>query len=148
MTKYYVGNFIDATIKNEGDKREWAVCAYYGITRTTHDGKAYNKASDVDTGNKRISVKSSQCTLMSGSLCRGCSTFEGIWRRYRKQAHSEYTAYVTEDFYVYEMDMDEFSKFVHTFGRLGHESTSKGGELKMRVLKESKKMVKWLEERV
>lgn len=148
MTKYNVSEFINENIKNEGDKREFAICAYYGIERTVHDSKAYDVASDVELEFKGISVKASSFSLMSGKLCIGCSTFEGIWRRFRRNVHSNAFAYVTKSYDVYEMNIDEFSKFVHTFCRLGHESSSKGGYLKIRALNESNRMVSWLEERV
>lgn len=148
MTKYNVSEFINEDIKNEGDKREFAICAYYGIERTVHDSKPYDVASDVELEFKGISVKASSFSLMSGKLCIGCSTFEGIWRRFRRNVHSNAFAYVTKSYDVYEMNIDEFSKFVHTFCRLGHESSSKGGYLKIRALNESNRMVSWLEERV
>ena len=132
---------------NGGINKEWAVCQYYGIERHTHDNGSYDVASDVEVGDLHISVKSSGFTLMSGSKCRGCKTFEGIWRRYYKNAHSNTWAYVDNDFNCYIMNKKEFSKFVHTFGRLERESTKNGGDLKIKSLKESKKMVSWLEER-
>ena len=148
MTKYNVSTYIDETVKNEGDKREFAICAYYGIERTMHDSKAYNVASDVEVELKAISVKASSFSLMNSTLCVGCSTFEGIWRRFRRNVHSNCFAYVTKSYDVYEMDIDEFSKFVHTFCHLGRDSSSKGGGIKIRAYNESHKMVEWLEQRV
>ena len=62
-------NLIPVEAKKPSDAKEWAVCRYYGIERVSHDSKPYNVASDVDLGEKRISVKSEKFTLMAGSLC-------------------------------------------------------------------------------
>lgn len=133
--------------KNEGINREWALCHYYGIERHTHDHQAYNVASDVEVGDLQISAKASGFTLMSGSLCKGCKTFEGIWRRYYREVHSNTWAYITADWTCYLMDKKEFSKFVHTFCGLERESQKNGGGLKIKSRKESQKMVDWFEAR-
>lgn len=134
-------------VANAGIAREWSLCRYYGITRTSHDAQRYDVASDIDAGEKQISVKASGFTLMSGALCDGRDTFNGIWALYASRVHSNTFAYVTEDFTVYEMSLDEFAEFVHEFGRLEKESAKNGGALKIRCKKESKKMVGWLEAR-
>lgn len=134
-------------VTNEGIAREWALCRFYGITRTSHDAQAYDKASDIDAGEKQVSVKASGFSLMSGSLCKGCVDFDSIWKRYASRVHSNTFAYVTADYTVYEMTLDEFRSFVYEFGRLERESAKNGGALKIKCRKESKKMVGWLEAR-
>ena len=84
---------------------------------------------------------------MNGTLTKGCSTFEGIWRRYYKNCHSNTWLYVTHDWQGYIMNKKEFSQFVHTFAKLEHESTSKGGGLKIRNKKESRYIREWLEKK-
>ena len=130
--------------KNNGIAREWALCKYFGIERTKHDNGRYDTSSDIETETLNISVKATGATLMSGSLCKGCKTFEGIWRRYRKNVHSNTFAYITDDMQAYLMDINEFSKFVHKFGRLERESKKNGGYLKIKLAKESGKMRDWL----
>jgi hypothetical protein len=145
MYKIYLNENTER--KNNGIAREWALCNYYGIERHSHDNGSYDVASDVEVGEMKISAKASGFTLMSGGKCEGCKTFEGIWRRYYKNVHSNTWAYITENWECYIMDKKEFSKFIHTFGRLERESAKNGGGLKIRSLKESGKMIEWFEKK-
>lgn len=131
--------------QNAGIAREWALCRYYKVERTAHDALPYDKGSDLDTADgKHISIKASAFTLMSGSLCEGIEDFDGIWNLYAERVHSDTFAYVTADFTVYEMNLDEFKCFVYTFAHTERESEKNGGALKIRLRKESGKMLKWL----
>lgn len=130
--------------KNEGDAREWSVCAYMGVERSLHDSKAYDKDSDCVCGDMRISVKASAFTLMAGSLCEGLTDFDSIWNLYESKTHSNTFAYVTKDFIMYMMNLAEFKRFVYEFCGLERESEKNGGALKIRCRKESGKMLKWL----
>lgn len=131
--------------KNAGIAREWALCHYYMVERTSHDNLAYDKGSDLDTADgKHISIKASAFTLMSGSLCEGRNTFDDIWALYAERVHSNTFAYITADFTVYEMNLDEFKCFVYAFARTERDSEKNGGALKIRLRKESGKMLKWL----
>ncbi len=145
MTKHDLNNYSYIEAKNNGDRCEWMACAFYGVTREKHDSKSYDVASDIEISNKNISVKSNTATLISGSLCRGCHSFHGIWCRYRWRTHSNTFVYVTLTNYAYEMNIDEFSKFVHMFGYLTNEAQSRGGDLKIRLRAETKKMYDWLD---
>lgn len=142
MTNYRLTT--TTTTRNAGDAREWALCRHYMVERTAHDSGAYDRDSDINAGDKHISVKASAFTLMSGNLCEGLETFDGIWNLYATRVHSNTFAYVTVDYTVYEMNLDEFKKFVYTFCRLERESEKNGGALKIRCRKESGKMLKWL----
>lgn len=135
-------------VKNAGVAREWAVCRYYGICRTKHDSSAYDVDSDVNFGEKHISVKAEKFTLMSGKLCNGEETFDGIWALYESKVHSNTFAYVTKDGCVYEMNIHEFKEFVYEFCRLERESSKNGGYMKIRCRCESKYMIEWLQEKV
>ena len=130
--------------QNAGIAREWALCRYYKVERTAHDALPYDKGSDLDAAGKHISIKASAFTLMSGSLCEGVEDFDGIWNLYAERVHSDTFAYVTADFTVYEMNIDEFKCFVYTFAHTERESEKNGGALKIRLRKESGKMLKWL----
>jgi len=141
MTTYRIDRISH---KNAGIAREWALCHHYMVERTAHDSAAYDKASDLDAAGKHISIKASAFTLMSGNLCEGRDTFDGIWNLYEGRVHSDTFAYVTEDFTVYEMNIREFKTFVYAFGKLERESEKNGGALKIRLRKESGKMLKWL----
>lgn len=149
MTTYTIDRPTTATPKNEGIAREWALCHHYNVERTAHDSLAYDKGSDLDTADgKHISIKASAFTLMSGNLCEGIEDFDGIWNLYESRVHSDTFAYVTADFTVYEMTLGEFKMFVYTFARTERESEKNGGAMKIRLRKESGKMLKWLAEKV
>ena len=133
-----------STARNAGIAREHDLCAYMGIERTTHDSTDYRTSSDICVGDRHISVKASAFTLMSGNMCEGEDTFEGIWNVYKRNTHSNEWAYVTEDYTVYMMNMAEFEKFLRAFGKTERESEKNGGQMKIRCRKESKKMLAWL----
>lgn len=135
------------TTRNAGDAREWSIAARYGIARSKHDSGAYDRDSDVNAGDKHISVKSAKFTLMSGNLCEGRDTFDGIWELYAERVHSNCWAYVCKDGRVYEMNKAEFKQFVYEFCRTERESEKNGGQMKIRCRDESKKMLAWLEAR-
>lgn len=130
--------------KNAGIAREWALCRHYMVERTAHDSLAYDKGSDLDAAGKHISIKASAFTLMSGALCEGLEDFDSIWNLYESRVHSDTFAYVTADFTVYEMNIAEFKKFVYMFAHTERESEKNGGQVKIRLRKESAKMLKWL----
>ena len=147
MKSANISKFAPASVKNAGIAREWAVCSYVGITRVTHDHTSYDKDSDVNVGDRHISIKASKFTLMSGSLCEGLTTFDAIWALYENKTHSNTFVYVTADFTAYEMNMDEFKTFVYTFCHIEKESAKNGGAYKIRCKAESKKMLQWFNER-
>lgn len=132
-------------IRNKGILSEWALAAYYGVERKTHDHRRYDEASDISINGKEISVKSDRFTLMSGNLCGGIKTFDGIWNLYRRTVHSNTFAYITLNLVVYEMNLNEFQQFVYKFCSLQRESTKNGGGMKIRARKESKAMLEWLD---
>lgn len=149
MTTIDLTPFVCETNSNNGICKEWAACRYFGIERISHDHTSYDKGSDIELADGRnISVKSSGYSLMSGSKCVGCKTFEGIWRRYYKNCHSNTWLYITKDWQGYLMNKKEFSKFTHLFGRVRRESSSKGGNIKIRCLAENREMLAWLEKKV
>ena len=140
-------NIEKATSKNAGDAREWGAAAHYGVSRSKHDSVSYDKGSDIEAGALNVSVKSSGATLMSGNLCEGREDFDGIWELYESRTHSNRFLYVTVDMVGYEMSLSEFKAFIYAFGRTERESSKNGGAMKIRLRKESSKMLRWLEER-
>lgn len=130
--------------KNAGIAREHDLCAYYGIERTKHDNSNYATDSDINYNDLHISVKASGFSLMSGSLCKGCKTFDEIWDLYEHSVHSNAFAYVTTTYNVYIMNLATFKEFIYRFAGLEHESAKNGGGLKIKCRKESKKMIDWL----
>lgn len=132
------------SVTNAGIAREWALCQYFGIDRQRHDHSDYRTSSDIMVGELNISVKASAFTLMSGSLCGGYTEFEDIWELYKRSTHSNTFAYVTADFTVYLMNLNEFEKFVHKFCRTETDSKKNGGKVKIRCKKETEEMRAWL----
>ncbi len=130
--------------KNAGIAREWALCHYYKVERTAHDSLAYDKGSDLDAAGKHISVKASAFTLMRGNLCERLESFDDIWNLYESRVHSDTFDYVTADYIVYEMNLNEFKQFVYKFAHTERESEKNGGQMKIRLRKESGKMLQWL----
>ena len=141
MTTYTIEHISH---KNAGIAREWALCRHYMVERTAHDSLAYDKGSDLDADGKHISIKASAFTLMSGALCEGLEDFDSIWNLYESRVHSDTFAYITADFTVYEMNITEFKQFVYMFAHTERESEKNGGQVKIRLRKESAKMLKWL----
>lgn len=146
MTKYTIKpiTLVGDETATKGDLREWSLCEYYGIWRRSHDSAPYHKDSDINAGDKHISVKTAGFSLMAGTLCEGKTDFDGIWSVYEKNVHSNCFAYVTKDFTVYEMNLAEFKAFVYLFCRVTRESTKKGGRSKIIARSESKGLLNWL----
>ena len=120
---------IISIAKTAGDVGEWSLANFYGISRTGHDSKRFDKDSDINVGDKHISVKTARFSLIAGSLTKDCTTFDEIWLFYENHVHSNCFAYITKDLTVYEMNLDEFKAFVYLFCGLERES---------------KKMLNWL----
>ena len=127
------------------DAAEWALCREYGIERVKHDSSAYDKDSDVNAGDVRISVKTSAFSLMAGSLCEGLEDFDAIWNLYERKVHSNKFAYVSLTGVCYMMNIAEFKAFVYEFCYVERESAKNGGKCKIRMRKESGKVIRWLE---
>lgn len=144
MTNCNISRFAPEGVKNNGDRREWAVCNHMGVERTKHDSAAYDRDSDVNVGDLHISVKSSGFTLMSGNLCEGLEDFDAIWALYKSRTHSNTFAYVSNDMTLYLMNIAEFERFVYTFCHVERESNKNGGKCKIRCARESNKMLAWL----
>ena len=146
MKTYHITTTEEITTKakNAGDRGEWALARHYGISRTKHDSVRFDQGSDLDIGDKHISVKVARFSLIAGSLTKDCATFDEIWLFYENRVHSNCFAYITKDLTVYEMNLDEFKAFVYLFCTLEHESKSNGGYLKIKAKTESKKMLRWL----
>ena len=109
-----------------------------------HDNVPFDKGSDIPE--IKASLKSSAFTLVAASLING-ETMTEQWIDYRKRVHSELFVYITKTGVAFEMNIIEFEEFVFTWCGMERESAKNGGGLKIRCKKESKKMIRWLEER-
>lgn len=108
------------------------------------DHVAFDKDSDIPEYN--MSVKSSAFSLASATVNHG-NNFEEKLEDFMSRVHSDKFAYVTLDLTAYIMDKETFREFVKTFCYFGIESKSKGGGTKIKCLKESQKMLRWLQAR-
>ena len=144
MTIFTINPVNTTPCKNKGINLEHALCAHYGIERVKHDNTSYKAGSDIEVNGLGISVKADGFSLMSGRFCEGLNTFDEIWNLYKNTVHSNRFAYIAANHTVYMMNINEFERFVYAFGRLTRESERNGGGLKIRMLHESKKMLKWL----
>ena len=106
-----------------------------------HDRVAYDKGSDIPEYN--LSVKSSAFTLMSGTACMA-QDFNGIIDEYFSKVASKHIAYVTKNFNVFVMNLDEFKSFLYQFARLEKDSEKNGGRYKVKMRKETSAMCEWL----
>jgi hypothetical protein len=126
-----------------GFARQWAVAAAHGVEQSRPDNVSCAGAPDVVADGIGYSVKASDFSLMSPGLSRGATEFEAIWEIFTEIDRADRYVYVTREWMAYEMDLTEFSEFVHKFGYLSGDSKTPG--LKIKCLRESKKMLRWLE---
>ena len=128
------GNYAEAVVN------EWAG---YGFGFDTY-AVPFDKGSDIEELN--ASVKSSGASL----ACLYGSDKADIIREYFARVHSTMWIYVVEvdsEFWLYQMNAEEFKTMLEEFSGLTRES-GKEIRYKLRLKKTSSKMVKWLEERV
>jgi hypothetical protein len=130
---------------NAGSAKEANYCYHITGEVRHHDHIAFDKGSDIPEN--MASVKSARFTLVSGKLVKG-DTMEEQWADYKARVHSKLFVYVTKDNVAYEMNMNEFEKFVFTFCKMERESSKNGGGLKIRCKSESKELIEWLATKV
>lgn len=136
---------IERTYSNFGNHAEQAL-AYTLTGEIRKHGKiTYDKGSDIPEYD--MSVKSSGFSLMSARLCES-EDFEEIISQYMTNTASTCVAYVAQNMVAYVMNMEQFNEFLHQFCYLDRESTKNGGGVKVKMLRESKKVLTWLNERV
>lgn len=109
------------------------------------DSIAYNYASDID--DYKISVKSGRFSLMDRP---NATDFDGIVAEYVANTHSHSVAYSIMDTHSFEtttyfMTIEEFIEFLSNFALLSRNSSSRGGNAKIRGKNPSKKMRDWLD---
>lgn len=123
---------------NAGEFKEAIRKAVAGLECKKDANTPFDKGSDIEETN--TSVKSSGATV---SPLKG-ETVEEIMSEYFKRVHSDNWDYVTvidETVVVYNMNADEFKKFVEAFGKVTERKV-------VRLKKESSKMINWFEERI
>ena len=130
---------------NDGNRHEAVVSEWagYGFSYDV-DHVPFDKGSDIEE--LYASVKSSGASL----ACLYGDDKASIIAEYFARVHSSmwiYSVEVDGEFWLYQMNADEFKEFLEEFSGLTRES-GKEIRYKVRLKKTSGKMVKWLEERV
>lgn len=136
--KYSLDN--GATYKNHGELCESIAKFHRGYDYLINPATSYDEDSDIREMN--ASVKSSGASL----ACIYGNSFDSILNIYFNNVHSNLWIYVTvanEEVTEYHMNEKEFRKFCETWGNLVRESGT--NLLKIRLKKESNKMLNWLD---
>ena len=123
---------------NAGEFKEAIRKAVAGLECKKDANTPFDKGSDIEEFN--TSVKSSGATI---SPVKG-DTLQDIMTEYFERVHStnwDYVTVVDEEVIVYNMNAEEFKEFVEEFGRVNSRKV-------VRLIKESGRMIRWLEERI
>lgn len=134
---------IGGAYKNSGEFAESVAKFHRGLDYMVNPATSYDEGSDIESLN--ASVKSSGASL-------GCiygATADDIINTYFANVHSTLWIYVSntnDEITEYHMNANEFREFLKEWGYTAKES---GSHLtKVRLKKESLKMINWLEARV
>lgn len=111
--------------------------AMTGITTHKHDSVEFSKGADV----LDYSVKTSHASLPS--TLKGETIADKLNDMYKRDYANKYV-YISDNNDAYIMDKREFTAFVTEFGRLERDSQKNGGGMKVRLLRESSRMLAWL----
>lgn len=136
---FLIGN----AYKNNGEFAESIAKFHRGLEYLVNPATSYDTGSDIEELN--ASVKSSGASL---ARVYG-NTMEQILDTYFANVHSTlwiYISVIDDEVNEYHMNATEFREFLETWGTLAKESGTR--LTKVRLKKESAKMVKWLETRV
>lgn len=130
---------------NDGNRHEAVVSEWagYGFSYD-NDHVSFDKGSDIEELN--ASVKSSGASL----ACLYGDDKASIIAEYFARVHSSmwiYSVEVDGEFWLYQMNADEFKEFLEEFSGLTRES-GKEIRYKVRIKKTSGKMIKWFEGRL
>ena len=112
----------------------------FAMTRSCahkHDSVEFSKGADV----LDYSIKTSHASLPS--TLRGETIADKLADMYKRDYANKYV-YISDDNVAYIMNKCEFTAFVLAFGRLERDSQKNGGGMKVRLLRESTRMLAWL----
>ena len=136
---FLIGN----AYKNNGEFAESVAKFHRGLEYLVNPATSYDTGSDIEELN--ASVKSSGASL---ARVYG-NTMEQILDTYFANVHSTlwiYISVIDDEVTEYHMNATEFREFLEEWGTLAKESGTR--LTKVRLKKESAKMVRWLEARV
>lgn len=127
-----------STARKQADRKEDDFrYAMTGITTHKHDSVEFSKGADV----LDYSVKTSHASLPS--TLKGETIADKLDDMYKRDYANKYV-YISDNNDAYIMDRREFTAFVTEFGRLERDSQKNGGGMKVRLLRESSRMLAWL----
>ena len=111
--------------------------AMTGSCAHKHDSVEFSKGADV----LDYSIKTSHASRPS--TLRGETIADKLADMYKRDYANKYV-YISDDNVAYIMNKCEFTAFVLAFGRLERDSQKNGGGMKVRLLRESTRMLAWL----
>lgn len=127
-----------STARKQADRKEddfrYAVT---GASTNKHDSVEFSQGCDV----LDYSIKTSHASLPS--TLKGETIADKLADMYKRDAANKYV-YISDDNIAYIMNKCEFTTFVLAFGRLERDSQKNGGNMKVRILRESTRMLAWL----
>lgn len=127
-----------STARKQADRKEddfrYAVT---GNATHKHDNVPFQCGADV----LDYSIKTSHASLPS--TLSGDTIEDKIADMFQRDTAHKYV-YISNDNTAYIMNKIEFQNFVLAFGRLERDSQKNGGGLKVRLLRESTRMLAWL----
>lgn len=127
-----------STARKQADRKEDDFrYAMTGIVTHKHDSVEFSKSADV----LDYSVKTSHASLPS--TLKGETIADKLNDMYKRDYANKYV-YISDNNDAYIMDRREFTAFVTEFGRLERDSQKNGGGMKVRLLRESSRMLAWL----
>lgn len=137
---------INGKWANRGEWLESVAKHHRGLSYVVNPNTSWDNGSDIES--ECLSIKSSGASLAS---IYG-DNFDEILKTFINGVFSTEFAFITniDDMIIeYHMNLNEFVEFVTVYGRLVRPSSQVKTDLyKIRLIKESKKMLGWLEERV
>ena len=128
---------VSKAIKQADRKEDDFRFAVTGSCAHKHDSVEFSKGADV----LDYSIKTSHASLPS--TLRGETIADKLEDMYKRDYANKYV-YISDDNIAYIMNKCEFTAFVLAFGRLERDSQKNGGNMKVRLLRESSRMLAWL----
>ena len=127
-----------STARKQADRKEDDFrYAITGICTHKHDSVEFSKGADV----LDYSIKTSHASLPS--TLKGETIADKLNDMYKRDYANKYV-YISDNNDAYIMNKREFTAFVTEFGRLERDSQKNGGGMKVRLLRESSRMLAWL----
>lgn len=127
-----------STARKQADRKEDDFrYAMTGIATHKHDSVEFSKSADV----LDYSIKTSHASLPS--TLKGETIADKLNDMYKRDYANKYV-YISDNNDAYIMNRREFTAFVTEFGRLERDSQKNGGNMKVRLLRESSRMLAWL----